>query len=154
MTDEPGGHVARNAAVLDRLQRLVERLSDEQLSSAVNESWTVAAVLAHMAFWDARALYLADRLVAGAPFGPDHDEPDDPDWINDSHRPLAHAIRPRDAAELALRVAAETDRRIASLTPDQLERAWPLDESSPLNPLRASHRAEHLDEIEAALGDV
>jgi hypothetical protein len=118
----------------------------------VNESWTVAAVFAHMAFWDARALYLADRLVAGAPFGPDHDEPDDPDWINDSHRPLAHAIRPRDAAELALRVATDTDARIAALTPEQLAAAWPLDETSPLNPLRASHRSEHLDEIEAAVG--
>jgi hypothetical protein len=28
----------------------------------------------------------------------------------------------------------------------------PLDPTSSLNPRRASHRAEHLDEIEAALG--
>jgi hypothetical protein len=29
---------------------------------------------------------------------------------------------------------------------------WPDDATSPLNPLRAAHRGEHLDEIEAALG--
>ena len=39
-------------------------------------------------------------------------------------------------------------RRIASLDP---ARHWPRDSTSPLNPLRACHRSEHLDEIETAL---
>jgi hypothetical protein len=29
---------------------------------------------------------------------------------------------------------------------------YPTDADSPLNPLRAAHRGEHLDQIEAALG--
>jgi hypothetical protein len=48
-----------------------------------------------------------------------------------------------------LHLAEETDRRVASLAPDRM---FPHDANSPLNPLRAAHRAEHLDEIEAALG--
>ena len=70
---------------------------------------------------------------------------------NDATRPLIHAIPPRRTAELALRVAADTDERIASLPPDLLAKTWPSDPRSPLNALRADHRAEHLDEIEAAL---
>jgi hypothetical protein len=70
------------------------------------------------------------------------------DWINDATRPLIHAIEPGEAARLAVRLAEETDRRVASLAPDRM---WPNDPDSPLNPLRATHRAEHLDEIEAAL---
>jgi hypothetical protein len=37
---------------------------------------------------------------------------------------------------------------MATLDPDRL---WPTDPDSVINPLRASHRGEHLDEIEAAL---
>src|SRR6266542_3597781 len=76
------------------------------------------------------------------------DEPEDVAWINDGMRPLLHAIAPREAARLALRIAEETDRRVASISP---ARMWPEDPKSPLNPLRAAHRAEHLAEIEAAL---
>jgi hypothetical protein len=37
---------------------------------------------------------------------------------------------------------------MAALDPVRL---WPTDPNSPINPMRASHRGEHLDEIEAAL---
>src|ERR687892_465459 len=64
-------------------------------------------------------------------------------------RTLSHAIEPRRLAELALRTAEDTDGRVASLPP---ERMWPGDPESPINPLRATHRGEHLDQIEAVLG--
>lgn len=95
---------------------------------------------------------IGSGLEAGIPFTTDDDEPEDVDWINDSGRPLIHAIPPREAARLALRMAEETDDLIASLSPERAARTWPADPKSPLNPLRASHRGEHLDEIEAALG--
>ncbi|HEX2195022.1 MAG TPA: maleylpyruvate isomerase N-terminal domain-containing protein [Candidatus Limnocylindria bacterium] len=151
MSDE-AGFEARNAAELQRLRRLVDRLSDSQLAAPLNESWTVSAVLAHIAFWDARAAYLANKLLSGQPFSSDESEPEDADWINESHRPLAHAIAPRAAAELAVRTAEGVDRLIASLSAEQRLRAWPDDLDSPLNPLRADHRGEHLDEIEARTG--
>src|SRR5437867_2181001 len=140
--------VEQNAREQERLRALVERLSDDELRSSVNEYWTVAGVLGHIAFWDARVLALADKLERGVPFSPSDAEPEDVDWINDATRPLIHAIPPLEAARLAFRIAEETDARVASLPVDRL---WPRDPDSPLYPLRASHRGEHLDDVEAAL---
>jgi len=67
----------------------------------------------------------------------------------DSTRPFLHAIPPRDAARLALYLAEQADAGVASIAP---ERTWPADPTSLVNPVRAEHRAEHLDQIEAALG--
>lgn len=133
------------------MRALVERLSDEELAQSVNESWTVAGVLGHIAFWDARARYLAQKLQRGQPFTASDEEPENPDWINDGTSPLIHAIEPRRAAELALHMAEDIDGLLASLPAELIHRTWPSDESSPLNASRADHRAEHLDEIEAAL---
>jgi DinB superfamily len=141
--------VKENDRERERMRALVERLTDDQLVSPVNEYWTVAGVLGHIAFWDARVLALADKVEGGTPFSPDDDEPEDVDWINDASRPLIHAIPPGEAAQLALRIAEEADRRVASLPP---ERMYPQDPTSPLNAVRAAHRGEHLDEVEAALG--
>jgi len=143
--------VEDNARELARMRAIVERLGDDELSRPVNESWTVAGVLGHIAFWDGRALALADKLVRGEPYTPSDKEPEDVDWINDASRPLIHAIEPRTAADLALRIAEETDRRLADLPPDLAARAWPLSDDSPLNLSRADHRGEHLEEIEASL---
>ena len=127
---------------------LVARLTEGELRHPVNESWTVAGVLGHIAFWDGRVLALAGKLERGVPFSPSDEEPEDVDWINDATRPLIHAIEPRTLAGLALRMAEDTDRRVAALPP---ERMWPDDPESPINPLRATHRGEHLDQIETAL---
>jgi hypothetical protein len=143
--------VEQNARERDRLRSLVMRLTDEELNALVNEHWTVAGVLGHVAFWDGRALFLAGKLVNGVPFTASDEEPEDVDWINDANRPLIHAIPPRQLADLALRVAEETDAAIASLPPDLAARTYPADPASPVNTVRAGHRAEHLDEIEAAL---
>jgi hypothetical protein len=141
-------YVDENTRELERLRALVERLDENELRTLVNEHWTVAGVLGHIAFWDGRAVALAEKLERGEPFSSSDDEPEDVDWINDATRPLIHAISPLDAARLAVGIAEETDARVAELPVDRL---WPRDPHSPLNPLRASHRGEHLDEIEAAL---
>ena len=145
---EDRSYVEENARELDRMRALVARLGDEDLLTQVNEHWTVAGVLGHIAFWDARVLALADKIEHGVPFSPDDDDPEDVDWINDASRPLIHAIDPREAATLAVRLAEETDQRVASLPPD---RFWPNDPNSPVSAVRASHRAEHLDDIERVL---
>ena len=137
-----------NARELERLRALVSKLSDQDLGSMVNEYWTVAGVLGHIAFWDGRALFLAGRLQRDGAFTQSDTEPENVDWINDSTRPLIHAIPPRRAAEVSLRIAEETDELVASLSPELVAK---IDANSPLNPVRADHRGEHLDEIEAAL---
>jgi uncharacterized damage-inducible protein DinB len=136
-----------NAEQLNRLRALVERLSDEELAEPVNEFWTVAGVLGHVAYWDSRFLTLAEKIDRGEPWAAGDQEPEG-DWLNDSTRPLIHAIAPRAAAELALRLAQEADARAADLP---LARLWPNDPTSPISPARFEHRGEHLDEIEAAL---
>jgi hypothetical protein len=123
-------------------------VSDDELLLPVNPHWTVAGVLGHIAFWDGRVLALADKLERGEPFTASDAEPEDVDWINDASRPLIHAVTPRELAELSLRIAEETDARVATLP---LDRLWPTDPDSPLYAVRASHRGEHLDEVEASL---
>ena len=148
MSEEDRPYVEENTRERERLRGLVERLSEDEFRASVNPHWTVAAVLGHIAFWDGRALSLADRLERGEPFTPADDEPEEVDWINDASRPLIHAIPLLEVAQLALSIAEDTDTRMASLP---IDRVWPRDPSSPINPLRASHRGEHLDDVEAAL---
>jgi hypothetical protein len=136
-----------NRRELERLRALVERLDDEDLAKPVNDFWTVAGVLGHVAYWDIRFAVLAEKIARGEPWAPGDAEPDG-DWLNDSTRPLIHAIEPRAAALLALRTAEETDALAARLPIDRL---WPTDPESPISPARSEHRGEHLDEIEAAL---
>jgi hypothetical protein len=142
------GYVEENTRERERMRSIVESSTEEILNAPVNEYWTVAGVLGHIAFWDARILSLADKLARGEPFSSSDTEPEDVDWINDASRPLIHAIAPLEAARLALQIAEDTDARVATLPPDRL---FPRDPTSPLYAVRASHRGEHLDEIEAAL---
>ena len=141
-------YIDHNTRERERLRDLVERLDEGELRIPVNEHWTVAAVFGHIAFWDARVLALAGKLDRGVPFSSSDAEPEDVDWINDASRPLIHAVPPLEVAGLALRIAEETDALVAGLPVDRL---WPNDPDSPLYALRASHRGEHLDEVEAAL---
>ena len=145
---EDRSYIEENTRERERQRALVERLDDDALRLAVNPHWTVAAVLGHIAFWDGRVLALADKLERGEPFTSSDAEPEDVDWINDATRPLIHAIPPRELARLSLQIAEETDARVAVLP---LDRLWPQDPESPLYAVRASHRGEHLDEVEAAL---
>lgn len=139
--------IEANTRERERMRALIERLDDDALTAQVNDYWTVAGVLGHIAYWDIRVLVLAEKIDRGEPWAPGDAEPEG-DWLNDSTRPLIHAIRPRDAAEFALRIAEQTDARVAELP---LDRLYPQDPESPISADRADHRGEHLDEIEAAL---
>jgi hypothetical protein len=140
--------VQRNRSELERMTAIVERLSEDDLRMKVNEHWTVAGVLGHIAFWDAYAGILAGKVKNGERPSESDTESGDVDWINDSARVFIHAVEPKALAELAIRIADETDHLVASLDPQTM---YPYDESSPLNAVRAEHRGEHLDEIEEAL---
>ena len=140
-------YIEANNRERERMHALVEGLDDDALKVSVNEYWTVAGVLGHIAYWDIRVLVLAEKIDRGEPWAPGDAEPDG-DWLNDSTRPLIARIRPKDAAQFALRIAEETDARVSELP---LDRMAPLDPDSPIYPPRGEHRGEHLDEIEAAL---
>jgi len=106
---EDRSYVDANTRERERMRALVDGLNDDALVAPVNEYWTVAGVLGHIAYWDIRVLVLAEKIDRGEPWAPGDAEPDG-DWLNDSTRPLIHAIRPRDAAAFALRIAEQTDR--------------------------------------------
>ncbi|HEX2441286.1 MAG TPA: DinB family protein [Methylomirabilota bacterium] len=142
-------YIALNDASRARLEAFVRRCSDADLAKAMPAGWTVAAVLAHVAFWDERASLLAERWeqqgVAPTPVDGAH-----VDWINDAPKPMFLALPPRRAAELALVAAEAADRRMAALSDEMIARN--ASAGSPLTLLRAEHRREHLDEIEHVLG--
>jgi len=140
-------YIDANARERERMRAIVDGLDDDALAAQVNEYWTVAGVLGHIAYWDIRVLVLAEKIDRGEPWAPGDAEPDG-DWLNDSTRPLIHEIAPRKAAHFALRIAEQCDAVVAELP---LDRMWPGDPDSPINPGRWEHRAEHLDEIETAL---
>jgi len=141
-------YVAENTRERGRMRGVAEGLSEADLRLPVNEHWTVAAVFGHIAFWDARILVLADKLERGEPFIESDTEPEDVDWINDASRPLIHAVPPAELIRLSLEIAEATDIRVAELPPDRM---FPEDPESPIYRVRAAHRGEHLDEVEAAL---
>jgi hypothetical protein len=139
-------YIEANTRERERMRALIDGLDDDALAASVNEYWTVAGVLGHVAYWDIRVLVLAEKIDRGEPWAAGDADPDG-DWLNDSTRPLIHAIRPRDAADLALRIAERTDARVAELP---LDRMAPFDPASPIDARRSEHRGEHLDEIEAS----
>ena len=141
-------HDIETDAERERLRRLVARLSDDDLRRSMPGDWTVSAVLAHVGYWDARAIYFLDK------WGPDGEpsvyEPEDTDAANDSAKPLCLALPPRIAAQLALRLADEADRKVKALSDTMLAKIRAKG-NPPFNLSRAIHRREHLDEIERLL---
>lgn len=141
-------YVAENDAERERLRSLVTRFSDKELSRSMPAGWTVAAVLAHIGFWDARAIYFLDKW--GQSGEPSTYEPEDTDAANDSAKPLCLALPPRDAARLALRLAEEADGKVKALSDAMLAKIQAKG-NPPFNLSRAIHRKEHLDDIERGL---
>ena len=139
-------YAAENTVAREDLAALIARLSDAQLSQPMPAGWTVAAILAHMAFWDQRGTILLRHWKEHG-IGPSET---DVHIINEAMRRLFLAIPPRAAAELALACAEEVDREIA-----QLDAAFMAELESPgvtvvLN--RSRHRHNHMAEIMQALG--
>src|SRR5215467_8931441 len=90
-------YITENVKELHRLRALVERLSDADLARPTPGGWTVAASLAHVAFWDQRILFWLDRWESAGE-SPRHLHEADIDWINDAGKPLCLALPPRAAA--------------------------------------------------------
>lgn len=140
-------YVAENQAQLARLRTLADTLSDQELAEPMPAGWTVAGVLAHLAYWDQRIVVLIDRWGAdGRGTPPPANDGASVDWINDAGKPLCLALPPRVAARLAVAAAEAADQRVARASDALL--AANVAAGSPLSMLRAEHRREHLDEIE------
>jgi hypothetical protein len=132
-----------------RLEALVHRLSDEDLARSTDYGWTVAALLAHLAFWDQRMIVILRRWQQEGLDG----SPMDAGVVNDSLRVICHALEPRTAIELCLSCAEAADTELATLTADFVQK---LEEHAAITETqfrmnRSLHRNAHLDDIEALL---
>ena len=141
----PYPFVEKNTASRRRLKATLERLNDEDFARTTPGGWSVAALLAHLAFWDQRIIVLLRRWKAS---GVD-ESPVDSDMINDSLKPILLAIQPRAAVELCLSSAEAADAELENLTPELYEQIQASSNHFRFN--RALHRDDHLNEIEQLL---
>ena len=136
--------IERNRASTARIRAVAARLTDADMQHPVGEHWTVAIALAHLAFWDRRVMYVLDSSERdGKLFIPEIDI-----FVNDVSLPLWAAIPPRKAARLAIETAEALDRRLEDFPPALLEEIHAYNKRWVV---RALHRGEHLDEVDAAL---
>jgi hypothetical protein len=140
--------VERNAASRERLRMLVERLTPADLAREMDGGWSIAALLAHVAFWD-RFVAVRWRLALdrGA-LTPVSFVDEAVDLVNEAAIPSWRALEPDRARVLAMNAAAEVDKVVAAL-PDQSVDAI-AGQGRPRLLDRSLHRGEHIDAIEAA----
>jgi hypothetical protein len=133
----------------ERLRRLVERLSDGQLATPLGGDWTVAVALAHVAFWDRRVVAQLDNWQRQGR-GPGPRDQFDSEVINEASLAQWRALPPRAAANEALAAAEAADQAVGRADPSVIEQI--IAQDGPFTLPRAIHRAEHLDQIERAVG--
>ena len=134
----------QNRASTERIRALVTRLSDEDMKTKVGEHWTVSIALAHLAWWDRRVMYVLDMTEKdGKLFVPEIDI-----FVNDLSLPLWAVIPPRDAARICIETSEALDKRLEEYSPQLLEEIYNHNKRWVV---RALHRNEHLDEVDAGL---
>jgi uncharacterized damage-inducible protein DinB len=135
----------QNRASTERIRNLIARLSDEEMQTKVGEHWTVTIALAHLAFWDRRVMHILEVTErSGRLFDLEIDI-----VVNDLSLPLWAAIPPRDAARICIEASEALDKRLEEFSPQLLEELYNHNKRWVV---RALHRNEHLDEVDAALG--
>ena len=134
--------IEENARSRQKLEALANHLSDEDLNLSTTYGWSVAALFAHMAWWDQRVLTLLRRWKENG-----LDESPVDSWaINDALKPLCHALDPRRAVQLCLSSAAETDAELEAISPDLVAQIEASPNHFRFN--RALHRNDHINDIE------
>jgi DinB superfamily len=136
--------IEQNRASTERIRALIARLSDEEMHTKVGEHWTVSIALAHLAWWDRRVMYVLDMTEKDNKlFIPEIDI-----FVNDLSLPLWAVIPPRDAARICIETSETLDRRLEEYSQELLEEIYNYNKRWVV---RALHRNEHLDEVDAAL---
>ena len=142
-------YIEDNAAARERVLALVSEATDAQMAARLDGDWTIAAELAHLAFWDrVHTARLRRALEAGgdlpAPLGPEVT-----DAINDSALHGWRSIPAQAAIQLFAEASSEVDTFLASLAPDVVERVMAA--GLPRHIERHRHRTDHGAAIESAL---
>ena len=130
----------------ERLAALIAKLNTDQLNHPMEAGWTVSAVLAHLQFWDLRAITLIRKWKLegiGA-------SPIDTDIVNEATRVLCLEIPPAAIGPLMLVTATELDTEIENLTAEMFEGIQ--EKGTTVHLPRFVHRRTHREEIEKVLG--
>jgi len=123
----------------------ISKLAPAQLTTAMPAGWDVISVLAHVVFWDIRALTLIEKWEKE---GIRISEVDT-DVINEVTRPIFLALDPAKAVEMITAYSKMIDEKIDGLTPEFIERIETEGKNVHLN--RVKHRRMHMDEIKLVL---
>jgi hypothetical protein len=137
---------AENSASLEELRAFALSLPEADWIHPMNAGWTPASVLAHIAFWDLRAVALLAKWQEEG-IGPSDQ---DSDIMNEASRVPFLAIPPQQAVEVALSAAAAVNRAIASLSPAMIAEIQLKGTTLHLN--RAEHKRRHIEDIREQLG--
>ena len=129
-----------------RMQQLILGLSEEQLSRPIDNGWSIAQTLAHLAFWDQRAIHVIetarkDNIVHVPQFD---------DQLNDILAPILAVIPPAAAARMALKIADTLDGLLEDCPPQLIDQLVAV--NSRLVE-RSLHRNDHLSQMESVLKD-
>ena len=137
--------IQENTESRKNLEDFVRRLSKDDLSRPDASGWTVAALLAHLAFWDQRVIVLLRRWKEN---GVDA-SPVDANAVNDALKPLCLALDPAAAVELCLSSAREVDAELEAIGSKLMQDIQDSPNHFRFN--RSLHRSDHLNEIESLL---
>ncbi|MGD1119416.1 MAG: hypothetical protein ABR886_08005 [Dehalococcoidales bacterium] len=142
-------YVKENAKSLERLRKLVNNITDDELKLVIyKEGLTIAALLGHVAFWDERRRFLLRKWKLNG-VTPSMIADEDVDILNDALTPFFLAISPRKLAEMAIRNAEALDNELEKISPELIKAIEAIGDRHALN--RGIHRNMHLDEIDAFL---
>jgi hypothetical protein len=143
---EDRSFIASNAESRGRLKELTGRLSAADLGREVGDGWTIATVLAHLAFWDRRALGTLRKWQRTGTQPPGAD----PEVLNEALAAEWELLPPRETARLAIEAAERLDAAIEAAGPDLVAAIQASGNTRQLS--RIGHRTEHVEQIERALG--
>jgi hypothetical protein len=142
-----GTYIEQNDASRDRLQNIARSLDETTLQRQLNDDWTIAAALAHVAFWDQLCLARWRAAETGGSLDDVSDEM--AELANQASLPAWRALPAQTAVALLVRATDEVDAAIAALPDDLVRRARAEGNDYMLD--RSGHRNEHAEEIERVL---
>ena len=133
-----------NRESTERIKKIASNLTDEQFQTRVGEHWTVAIALVHLAFWDKRVLATLESTAKNKKLSVVEVDT----VVNDLSLPIWATVPAKEAIKLAIETAEELDNQLEKFPKDLLEEMYNHNKRLVV---RALHRNEHLDEVEAAL---
>lgn len=133
-----------NRESTERMRKMINQLSEEELSKSIGSDWTISITLAHLALWDQRVIFVIESAKKNNKLhAPYYDY-----QLNDILTPILSAIPVREAARMAITTAEKLDDDLEQCSTQLVEE---LKEVNERLIDRSIHRNLHLDEIENAV---